>query len=430
MSKRLFLGGLVAVVVVSALLAVWLLRGGDGSTHALPNTVEMGIDPEVTGNTASTLGTLEYCVRVDVESPAFDGVSDYDIDVYVQGDTQAPDAYDAYVTYDATKVHITAPDTNTLVKLPGAAGFSDALPDTDGKFVAGATYLSGGPGIAGDGTLVRLGLDIGGSGVVTFDFDPYPPSTAYASTGGEHPITRWPAQLAINEDCPPGERPQPSPTPEEEDVWPLTPYPDKPVQVAGRYRWGNVSIERPEGGDIYVGRDFDYPSMYTNPGQGPGTSIPVIKLLRDENDGGGQIWIDANTGDVVLEHLSPGDRADFDAILATVRLEGTDAPTDVWPYSEKAPPGPRREFQMDQDTTVVYYQPDTAAGVIFTPLWGDLDGGGSIWQLQVTSARSVRRVDAAGKIVLDEQGQPFGRLDPADAEAFGRFLSSIEFKAR
>jgi len=179
----------------------------------------MGIDPEVTGNTASTLGALEYCVRVDVPSPEFDGVSDHDIDVYVQGDTQAPLAYDAYVTYDASKVHIAAAGTNALIKLPGAIGFSDAPPDTDGTFVAAALYLDQGSGIAGDGALVRLGLDVGASGVVTFDFAPHPASTAYASGSGEeiiiHPITRRTAQLAINENCPPrGDRAEPTATSE------------------------------------------------------------------------------------------------------------------------------------------------------------------------------------------------------------------------
>jgi hypothetical protein len=220
MAKRVILGVLLAVMAVSGLVAVWLLRGEDGSTRAEGGAVEIGIDPEVTGNTATTLGTLEYCVRVDIASPAFDNVSDYNIDVYVQGDTLAPVAYDAWVTYDATKVHIAAPGTNTLIKLPGASSFSDAVPDADGKYVASVAYLSGGPGTAGDGTLVRLGLDIGASGLVAFDFDTPGSATGYYTPGADpaeptaHPVTRMTALLAINEDCPRGGRPEPSPTPE------------------------------------------------------------------------------------------------------------------------------------------------------------------------------------------------------------------------
>jgi hypothetical protein len=164
--------------------------------------IEMGIDSETTGNTASTLGTLEPCVRVDIPSPAFDGVSDHNIDLYVKGDIQAPVAYDASVTYDETIVHVAAPGTDDLIKMPGATTLtSETVPDSDGTFTAGVIYFAGGPGIAGDGVLLRLGLDIGGSGVVTFTLSP-PPLSAYASVVGVHTVELASAQLAINQDCP------------------------------------------------------------------------------------------------------------------------------------------------------------------------------------------------------------------------------------
>jgi len=166
--------------------------------------IEMGIDPETTGNTASTLGDVEDCVRVDVPSPAFDGVSDYNIDVYVKGDTQAPVAYDASVTYDNTKVHIAAPGTDVLIKMPGATSMADTgtPPDTDGTFTAGVIYFDPAESrIPGDGVLVRLGLDIGGSGLVTFALNP-PDLSAYASGVGLHTVTLASAQLAISQDCP------------------------------------------------------------------------------------------------------------------------------------------------------------------------------------------------------------------------------------
>ncbi|MGB6836735.1 MAG: hypothetical protein WBF66_03410 [Dehalococcoidia bacterium] len=165
--------------------------------------IEMGIDPETTGNTASTLGTLESCVRVDVPSPAFDGVSDHNIDVYVKGDTQSPVGYEVSVTYDQNIVHIAAPGTDTLIKMPGALEPSpETLPDSDGMFIAGALHLDPAKfGTPGDGALVRLGLDIGGSGVVTFSLDP-PADNGYATDAGIHDATHVSAQLAINQDCP------------------------------------------------------------------------------------------------------------------------------------------------------------------------------------------------------------------------------------
>jgi len=178
-------------------------------TTPVGGAIEMGIDPETTGNTANTLGTLERCARVDVTSPSFDDVSDYNIDIVVTGDTDAPFVYDSSLNYDNTLVHVAAPGTAIDIKLPAAFCVTDGLPDSDGTFTSGCAYLSGGPGTAGDGTITRVGLDIDGtkSGVVTFTFNP-PPQTAYASSGPSpdnpnyHPITVGTGQLAINQDCP------------------------------------------------------------------------------------------------------------------------------------------------------------------------------------------------------------------------------------
>lgn len=227
------------------------------ATFTAGGAIEMGIDTEIAGNTANTLGTrLEPCTRVDVPGASFDDISDYEIDVYLKGNTQAPVAYDAWVVYDLEgindgcaadgapetgpqclnsvdddgdgrpndgcspargpaesggqcangidddgdlRVHIAAPGTDALIKMPEAIDFSEALPDSDGQFNAGAIYMSGGPGTAGVGTLVRLGLDIGGAGLVTFSFA----KGEYISTPDvRHPVTTVTAQLAVNEDCP------------------------------------------------------------------------------------------------------------------------------------------------------------------------------------------------------------------------------------
>lgn len=170
-------------------------------------TVNFDVDPEVTGNSANTLGTVENCYAVTCPSAecswdgssSFDDVSDYNIDIVVFGDTQAPTAYDALLNYDSTKVHIAGPGTDDLIKMPGGLGYGDGLPDSDGTFAAGAMFFAG-YGTAGDGTIVRVGLDIGASGVVTFTLNPYPFSR-YASGAGDHPITLDGGRLAINEAC-------------------------------------------------------------------------------------------------------------------------------------------------------------------------------------------------------------------------------------
>ena len=299
--KRLAAIGLLAALgVISLLIAAC---GGaqaeaDRIDAAQAGAIEMGIDPETTGNTASTLGPQESCVRVDVPSPSFDGVSDYNIDVYVKGDTQPPTAYDASVVYTAFNdgcpaegeaetggmclnsqdddgdgqvndgcpqvgpsaesgaqcdpgdqgdddgdvlVHVAAPGTDALVKMPGAFDMSDSpLPDNNGVFHAGAIHFSGMGGTPGDGTIIRLGLDIGGSGVATFTLNPSPLSaynSAVAPSG--HPVNVYPAgaRLAINQDCPavtPTATPAATPTSTSTPGTPTpTPPPGTTVLVSG-----------------------------------------------------------------------------------------------------------------------------------------------------------------------------------------------------
>ncbi|MCJ7511218.1 MAG: hypothetical protein MUP14_10105 [Dehalococcoidia bacterium] len=185
------------LAVALVLLGSWAL-GGQESAQA-QDTVNFDIDPEITGNGANTLGTVEDCVQVDISSPSFDDVSDYEIDIVVSGDTQAPTMYDVLLNFDSTKVHIAALGTDRLIKMPGAYPYGDELPDSDGTYAADAYYLVG-AGIEGDGTLVRVGLDIGASGVVTFSLDA-DPLTAYKSGAGNHPVMLDSGMLAINDYC-------------------------------------------------------------------------------------------------------------------------------------------------------------------------------------------------------------------------------------
>jgi hypothetical protein len=194
--------------------------------------IEMGIDPETTGNTCGpspadcTLGVVEKCYAVTCPSAectwdgssTFDGISDYLIDVYIDdpaGSAPAPAGYDAWVNYDQTKVHIAAPGTDGKIRMPGAdVGGSDAatLPDSDGKFIGGWLFMATAakPGVntyIGNGPLMRLGLDIGASGLVTFSFDEVGSGYLSIGAGGwpamqDHAVTFKVAQLAINQECP------------------------------------------------------------------------------------------------------------------------------------------------------------------------------------------------------------------------------------
>ena len=97
MRKLAWIAATSTVVALIAVLVAHLL-GGQGAFAQ--GTVNFDVDPLTTGNTASTLGTVEACVRVNKAGGGFDDISDYNIDVVVFGDTQAPQYYDVQLNYD------------------------------------------------------------------------------------------------------------------------------------------------------------------------------------------------------------------------------------------------------------------------------------------------------------------------------------------
>jgi len=218
MKKLLGSGLAVALLAALALVSFQLLGGQHTASAQVP--LIMGIDPDTTGNSCAAspsnchMGTIERCVRVN-HSGGFDGVSDYNIDVYIDdpaASAPAPTAYDAWVYYDQTLVHIASPGTNGKIKIDGAGNFTLGdeltLPDADGFFAGGWINIpppNPTPGVntyIGDGPLLRLGLDIDGtkSGVVTFYFDET--VSGYNSLAGNHVLTFKSGQVAINTDCP------------------------------------------------------------------------------------------------------------------------------------------------------------------------------------------------------------------------------------
>jgi len=201
--QRLDLSGDGAISVVGDVgrFYRWMLgKYCDGGTPHPPSwsegaPVTMGIDPEITGNSANTLGDLEACVRVDVAPENLgDGVPDHTIDVYVSGATQAPSGYDAWVVYDPARMDPVSWDD--LIKLPGATRFTNEI---GSRLNAGAAYLDGGTGIAGDGAIVRIDLDAKSDGLTCFTFGF---AEAYSSVDMMHPTVPWAACLAINTPCP------------------------------------------------------------------------------------------------------------------------------------------------------------------------------------------------------------------------------------
>ena len=203
--RRLDLDGTGVITVAGDVLRFRGMLGArcDGGIFYEPewpgSPVTMGIDPEITGNSADTLGDLEACVRIDVDPEDFDdGVADHTIDVYVSDAEELyPTGYDAWLFYDSGRVDPVSWDD--LIKLPGAWNGTTKM---TGELNPGAAYLSGGPGIPGDGTLVRIDLDVISAGAACFGFGF---AKTYSSVTVVHPAVTRAANLAINTDCATGD---------------------------------------------------------------------------------------------------------------------------------------------------------------------------------------------------------------------------------
>jgi hypothetical protein len=194
-----------------------------------------------------------------------------------------------------------------------------------------------------------------------------------------------------------------------------------------RVRWVNVSIERPpdEGGGMAVIRNEGRPESYS---PRPGTRVPVIELFKSDpqSTDASVVFIDATTGDVVFEQVRLEDREAFDAVLATLRLEGPDPP-DVWPYSGSPPEERRREMG-----SITYIEPEPVSGIKVGGFLSDFgpQGGGTF--LTISNGRSRITYDTdTGEIVVPDEASP-DFTDPVGParEAFDRFTSSIELIPR
>jgi hypothetical protein len=200
--------------------------GSTGSETAYTDTIDNDMDGYVNdgspvvgaaaetacGNAKNVLGPVQGSARVD-GTTGFDGVRDYQIDVVVSGNTSQLFAYDAWVTYDNTRINVLdvggVPGSNSTLKNPGAINLcadeypGDARMSADGQAECGAAYGAlPGYGWAGDGTILRLSLDINftNPGVVTFAFA----LAAYRDFNGNLlTTTTGTGILAINTDPPP-----------------------------------------------------------------------------------------------------------------------------------------------------------------------------------------------------------------------------------
>lgn len=195
----------IGVLAIASFLgaAALTVAGGEATVAAPPITV--GVDADPTGNSATSLGTIDDCKEV-AEGQSFD------IDIYIQ-DVSDLGGFAFRLTYEPSILTVTARDPGFFLG-PGGMEVGDLLPDRDGNWY----YGYAGSTDSGSGVLMRVTLEAVGTGISPLLLqgvelsDPIGmPFQAEYTVG---------AFMAVGESC--SEAPRPSPSPRE-TVTPVAP---------------------------------------------------------------------------------------------------------------------------------------------------------------------------------------------------------------
>ena len=143
----------VAVVIVSGLLAFWMVD--NYATGASQRSPAISLDVDPSGNTATSTGTIDLC------SSAAIGAS-FNVDVVVQ-EVQALEAYELDLLYSPSVVKVTAIEPSLLLG-SGGVDLSDSVPDADGHLLLAYVSMEG-PSADESGVLARVTFQALGSGL-------------------------------------------------------------------------------------------------------------------------------------------------------------------------------------------------------------------------------------------------------------------------
>lgn len=156
---------LLAVVVVGALLAAaglgsWILTSGEGTTQASP-ALTIAVDANPSGNTATSLGTVDDCWQLSTGQT-------FEVDIVITDVTDLI-AWQVPLVYDPRVLNVTGCDAaQFLAADPDSQVFQgcDLVPDSDGLYGVGAADTAEPPPEhSGSGVLARITLQAVGSGL-------------------------------------------------------------------------------------------------------------------------------------------------------------------------------------------------------------------------------------------------------------------------
>ncbi len=203
------------VLIPAVLMLVVIVATADGQPASASHnavTTSIGMDTEVSDNTATSLGSVDTCT---IAPNVGDQV---EIDLYVQNVADL-NAYQLRIGYDSTVLKVTAVNAAFLLDSnPGSALFNliDPLPDSDGILTMASTDIGVGAGENGSGVLARITFEAVGAGTsdITYIVDATAPKTPAlfdttpAAIGDLDADTifdgdRLNAAITVEVDCPP-----------------------------------------------------------------------------------------------------------------------------------------------------------------------------------------------------------------------------------
>jgi hypothetical protein len=142
----------IVLALLSAVLLAFTARSDVAEGTYTPVGTIVGVDAITTGNTATSLGTIDRCVSVSPNATFY-------IDLFVKDVTNL-NYWSGTLRFDGSRLQVTSINVDYFLKTtPGSVVYngSDNVPSSSGAFVAGATdqeYLPE----SGSGVLARVGL--------------------------------------------------------------------------------------------------------------------------------------------------------------------------------------------------------------------------------------------------------------------------------
>ena len=140
--------GLLLLVMLALPSTNLPVAGATGET-----ATQLGIDTNPSGNTATSLGKTDACHRVDLNDTL-------DVDIVIK-DVSELLGWEIWFAYDSSRLQVTSRNVRMFQAAnPNSNVFdaADAVPDSDGLYVAAAVDIGDGAQDSGSGVLARLTL--------------------------------------------------------------------------------------------------------------------------------------------------------------------------------------------------------------------------------------------------------------------------------